>query len=342
MARYKQQYRSSSSIRRWHWIQSGTHGLLLFLSLCAIGGLLVLAIYHRGAIMHWIAGAFSKKESEPTADTIYKRLCREEIPLVSFRHVRYSDFFHDLNDVQLVSAQRWGLNESPSISELENSEQVWRIATTSLYVVDSMSFSRPYLVPAAFVMLQYIGERFAEILSERKSDAHSYRPIVTSALRTEEDVRRLQRCNRNATDNSCHCYGTTIDITYTRFMRDDGVVVQYPWLTQLLAQALYELRYEGICHVRYEVFQPCFHITVRNVEYLGGQPYTCRLFEPIRPIEGQGLSDIALVEESFDDMGADSLFSVSDTIKSVLPLTNPMPKTPAQRMSPSVGSMLQF
>ena len=180
--------------------------------------------------------------------------------------------FPDINDVQLVAAQGWGVKAPVSGLNLENDRRFVEIVSNDLYVVDTMWHSRPYVIPAMAVLLQYIGERFATILAQQGRDRHSYRPIVTSALRTEDDVRRLLRNNSNASENSCHCYGTTVDITYNRFLRDDGVEIQEYWLRDILALVMYELRYEGLCYVRYEVRQPCFHFTVRDVEYKGPLP----------------------------------------------------------------------
>lgn len=86
--------------------------------------------------------------------------------------------------------------------------------------------------------------------------------LVTSVLRTKEDVRKLRRYNHNATENSCHLYGTTFDIAYnkyspiTRSVRDDT-------LKWILSEVLNDLRKQGRCHIKYEKHQGCFHITIR-------------------------------------------------------------------------------
>ena len=86
--------------------------------------------------------------------------------------------------------------------------------------------------------------------------------MVTSVLRTKEDVEKLRRYNHNATENSCHLYGTTFDIAYnkyspiTRSVRDDT-------LKWVLSEVLKDLRKQGRCHIKYEKRQGCFHITVR-------------------------------------------------------------------------------
>ncbi len=92
------------------------------------------------------------------------------------------------------------------------------------------------------------------------------RIVVTSVLRTKEDVRRLKKVNGNASDNSAHCYGTTFDISYYRFQTCGGVSwdVYDDKLVDILADVLIEKRKEGLCYVRFEKKQHCFHITSRR------------------------------------------------------------------------------
>ena len=81
---------------------------------------------------------------------------------------------------------------------------------------------------------------------------------------TEEDVKKLQRSgNPNASDNSAHCYGTTFDITYTRYWREDeNEVFMQPYeLTKVLAEVLRDRKEAGKCLVKYERKEHCFHIT---------------------------------------------------------------------------------
>ncbi|MCC8175948.1 MAG: DUF5715 family protein [Bacteroidales bacterium] len=65
----------------------------------------------------------------------------------------------------------------------------------------------------------------------------------------------VQRQSSNAVTNSCHRYGTTFDISYAR-MTDEQ--------KQTLARVLQSLRRGGYCYVKYEINQPCFHITARQ------------------------------------------------------------------------------
>ena len=94
--------------------------------------------------------------------------------------------------------------------------------------------------------------------------------IVTSVMRTKDDVRKLRTRNGNATENSCHLYGTTFDICYNRYKTvadPDGPQLRptrNDTLKWVLSEVLRDFREQGRCHIKYEVKQGCFHITVNN------------------------------------------------------------------------------
>lgn len=93
--------------------------------------------------------------------------------------------------------------------------------------------------------------------------------IITSVLRTEDDVTRLRNFNTNASSQSCHRYGTTFDISYNRYVTvedPDGPErrrVRNDTLKWILSEVLYDQRMLGTCYVKYEVKQGCFHVTAR-------------------------------------------------------------------------------
>lgn len=61
-----------------------------------------------------------------------------------------------------------------------------------------------------------IGRNFLDSLESKGLNPN--RIIVTSVLRTQEDIKKLQKSgNPNAVSNSAHCYATTFDITYVRY-----------------------------------------------------------------------------------------------------------------------------
>lgn len=130
-----------------------------------------------------------------------------------------------------------------------------------------MNRSIPYLVPRAAVLLNDIGRAFFDSLQMKQVPLHKV--IVTSVLRTKDDVEKLRNYNKNATENSCHLYGTTFDICYNRYktVQDpDGPKrrqVQNDTLKWVLSEVLNDMRRNGRCYVKYEVKQGCYHITVR-------------------------------------------------------------------------------
>lgn len=197
---------------------------------------------------------------------------RDESPaethLVSYpgRTFSYKEKFNDSQRKQLAAAQALGLPCMPADRKEASrmKRQLVLVENSSNYVVDSLTHSIPYLVPKAAAELEAIGEEWADILS--RNGLPHYRFYVTSVLRTQEDVRLLQRSgNINATNQSCHCYGTTFDIAYYRydkvtrtndFMHEDN-------LKLVLGQVLLNHQRAGRIYVKYEWRQACFHVTVR-------------------------------------------------------------------------------
>ena len=179
--------------------------------------------------------------------------------------------FPDINDVQLVAARQNGIEPVRSRQDLHAliaEHRLVNIHHSPYYAVDELTHSMPYLVPKAQHMLNTICLNFIDSLQMKGLPIHL--PMVTSVLRTAEDVSRLQKGNGNATTNSCHCYGTTVDITYNRFVpllgRYDPDAPLLRWdekMKQVLAEVLNDLRQQGLCYVKYERKQACFHLTVR-------------------------------------------------------------------------------
>src|SRR5690606_38775559 len=79
------------------------------------------------------------------------------------------------------------------------------------YRLDKFTHSHPYLVPKANRVLSEIAREFV-----KKSGQNFF--VVTSLTRTKADQNRLRRVNVNASSNdSSHCFGAAIDISYIRF-----------------------------------------------------------------------------------------------------------------------------
>ena len=209
-------------------------------------------------------------EDEITADPSEQP---EEIPtpIISHRSVSpvwsYNECFPDSQATQLSAALLNGISPTQSRDELTlylHRHQLVDITHSPFYAIDDLHHSMPYLVPKAQQLLNTIAINFLDSLHQKGLPLH--RPIVSSVLRTADDVGRLQKGNQNATTNSCHCYGTTIDITYHRFQPLENVhqTTRYDEDLKLaLAEVLYDLRQQGCCYVKYESKQACFHLTVR-------------------------------------------------------------------------------
>ncbi len=179
----------------------------------------------------------------------------------------YSKTFPDLQEVQYASAKKWGVSPVANREEAERkkSELVY-VASNPYFHVDPLKSSVPYLVPRASNLLHEIGNNFFDSLQLKGVPLHKL--IVTSVLRTKDDVAKLRGHNGNATENSCHLYGTTFDICYNRYKTVEAPgesrrEVRNDTLKYILAEVLRDMREAGKCYIKYEVHQGCFHISVR-------------------------------------------------------------------------------
>lgn len=182
--------------------------------------------------------------------------------------VSYKRSFGDLNDVQLKVARALGIAPLASREEAEHLRgKLVNIADNDFYSVDSLTHSIPYLVPRASALLDTIGANFLDSLTAKGLNPNKI--LVTSVLRTENDVKRLRRRNVNASKNSCHFYGTTFDVSWKRFVKvedADGRPLQdvsADTLKLVLAEVLRDVRQANKCYIKYELKQGCFHITAR-------------------------------------------------------------------------------
>ena len=184
--------------------------------------------------------------------------------------VNFAKEFNDVNDVQLAVAQAIGI---PPVRNREEAEKLKsklvKLEATDTYVIDSLTHSIPYLIPSAKELLDDIGRVFQDSLSAK--GLNPYKLVVTSVLRTEEDVAKLSKNNINASENSTHCYGTTFDLSYWRYVKIPDLRgrpyedVPPEYLRATLSQVLKDIHDQGNrCFVKYEKQQNCFHITVRR------------------------------------------------------------------------------
>lgn len=221
------------------------------------------------ACVRWaFPGVASNKATNTTSPTSITSLTS---PVRSHRIrsvASYQECFPDTNAVQLAAAKRWGVSPVKNREDAEaRKRELVYIGSNPYYHVDPLYSSIPYLVPHAADLLQDIGQAFFDSLYVKGLPLH--RIIVTSVLRSQEDVAKLRRRNGNATENSCHLYGTTVDICYNRYetVQDPaGPVrraVRNDTLKWVLSEVLRDMREQGRVYIKYEVKQGCFHMTVR-------------------------------------------------------------------------------
>lgn len=184
--------------------------------------------------------------------------------------VNFTKEFNDMNEVQLLAAQAIGV---PPVADREAAEhlktKLVKLEDTDTYVIDSLTHSIPYLVPSARELLDLIGMNFQDSLASK--GLNPYKLVITSVLRTEADVAKLRRGNLNATENSAHRYGTTFDISYWTYVKipeyrgREYEDVSPSYLRAVLSQVLKDIHdMPGMCYVKFEKKQSCFHITVRH------------------------------------------------------------------------------
>ncbi len=175
--------------------------------------------------------------------------------------------FPDQNDVQLISARKYGVNPVQNRNEAgQRIGELVYIGSNPYFYVDNLKSSIPYLVPRAAVLLQDIGRNFFDSLQVKRIPLHKI--IITSAMRSKSDVQKLRSHNGNATQNSCHLYGTTVDVCYNRYKTveapgENRRKVTNDTLKWVLSEVLNDMRKQNRCHIKYEVHQGCFHLTVK-------------------------------------------------------------------------------
>ena len=179
----------------------------------------------------------------------------------------FGNTFPDQQDVQILAANQHGVAPVQNREEAEHSKgKLVYVGSNPFFYVDKLNNSIPYLVPKASVLLQDIGRAYFDSLQIKGIPLHKI--IVTSILRTKDDVAKLRTRNGNATENSCHLYGTTFDICYNRYKQiqtkdQPRRQVQNDTLKWVFSEVLRDFREKNRCYIKYEVHQGCFHITMR-------------------------------------------------------------------------------
>jgi len=196
-----------------------------------------------------------------------KEIVEDSLVWYPGRTFDYKLKFNDLQSKQHEVASSIGLSRPPKdrADAASMRKSLVEIKTNDNYIVDDLTHSVPYLIPVAKRELDAIGAEWADILA--RNGLPHYRFYVTSVLRTQEDIKYLQRSgNINSVTQSCHCYGTTFDLAYMRY---DKVTRTHMYMHEdnlklVLGQVLLNHQRAGKIFVKYEWKQSCFHITVRG------------------------------------------------------------------------------
>ncbi len=179
----------------------------------------------------------------------------------------------DLNDIQNIHAMRNGLENIylSNAAFIEDSARVAKehilikIKDNRYLIVKDLTHSFPYATPETVELLNVIGELFLQKLQEKKLGY--YRFLVTSALRTTETQEHLLKRNRNASTQSAHLYGATIDITYKEFFNvKTGELEQSYLVGEALRETMLDLREQCRLLVVRERKQAVYHFTVVNCD----------------------------------------------------------------------------
>ena len=177
---------------------------------------------------------------------------------------RLSTLFADLNEDHLAYAKQFGLSRPPKTRDDVNYGGLVKITDNDYIKIWDLKYSVPYLTKSAAQELDIISRAFHDSLASHR--LLNYKIVVSSVLRTEEDVAKLRRNNGNASANSAHCYGTTFDIANQRYWRDDeesqDAKMEPFELNKVMSEVLKDRKKQGKILCKYEKNQHCFHITV--------------------------------------------------------------------------------
>ena len=180
---------------------------------------------------------------------------------------------NDKNDIQNIHAQANGLKDIyiSNASFVEDSARLAsehilvRLKNNRLYHVKELTHSYPYATPEMADLLNTIGMHFYRKIKEKILGY--YRFLVTSALRTNETQQDLTSRNSNASTQSAHLYGATVDITYKEFYNaNTGNIEQNYLVADALRETMLDLREQCLLLVVRERRQAVYHFTVVNCD----------------------------------------------------------------------------
>ncbi|MHB9057185.1 MAG: DUF5715 family protein [Paludibacteraceae bacterium] len=180
---------------------------------------------------------------------------------------------NDKNDIQNIHAQVNGLKQiyiSNASFEADSAMLVKdlvlvHLKNNPLYHLKELTHSYPFTTPEMADLLNTIGFIFRQKMKDKNHDY--YRILITSALRTNETQQNLTSRNRNASTQSAHLFGATIDVTYKDFYNVKTDSIEQNWIaSDALRETMIELREQCRLLVVRERHQACYHFTVVNCD----------------------------------------------------------------------------
>jgi len=158
----------------------------------------------------------------------------------------------------LLAAQNFGvdiLESTKSVDKYIANGKFVKVKKKSRgYRLQTLEYSRPYLVKKARTTLEKMANDFA---AKTKSFF-----VISSVTRTLEDQCRLRKVNSNASLGiSSHNYGAAFDISYVRF---DHQLKVNSKLEKELEKVLEQYKNLGRIFYIKERQQSCYHVTVRK------------------------------------------------------------------------------
>ncbi len=180
-----------------------------------------------------------------------------------FRFFKKYKIFKDNNSLHLNAALRIHPHVFENTLSDKDKRKLKHLKTTQYYHLGRLRYSEPYLTPSAKKLLDNICQDFA--LSLKAQGYPPYKLNVTSLLRTIKQQKKLSRNNSNAAKRSAHCYGTTFDISWSKFTKvnKEQKEISTIILKRVLGGVLLQYQKAGICYIVHERKQACFHITTR-------------------------------------------------------------------------------
>jgi hypothetical protein len=252
MSRKRKKYKSIGNYFFKSFVVAWSFGLILFFINPNKGQYYIHVLYN------WFAG-----KNVTTATPQPKNECDEEVTHAWQMNDDVGAYWKHSHEHGLEKR----LNYYRQIAPLVEKGMLVEIVPTENYLLDTMYYSFPFVLPHVKTFLDTLSARFEHHL--RNTDLVETKLLLTSLLRTTSSVNRLQKRNKNAIKNSSHLHGTTFDISYATFFNENDQQLSEEkahFLKEILAKTLFDLRAENKCWVKYELFQTCFHVVVRKPE----------------------------------------------------------------------------